>query len=76
MDASDFLTTGEQAALISAQFGIFVPTWRVARLFEMNLLPDPGRIAGRRAIPRSMTPQIVAVMRTRGWLPAAEPANA
>ena len=43
--------------------------WRVRRLFEDGTLPEPGRFAGKRAIPREMIPAIVDALRARGWLP-------
>lgn len=46
-----------------------VETWRVRRLFQDGTLPEPGRFAGRRAIPGSMIPAIVDGLRRRGWLP-------
>lgn len=46
--------------------------WRVRRLFEDGTLPEPGRFAGKRAIPRELIPGIVDRLRDRGWLPAGE----
>ena len=43
--------------------------WRVRRLFEDGTLPEPGRFAGKRAIPGEMIPAIVDALRARGWLP-------
>ena len=43
-------------------------TWRVRRLFEDGSLPEPGRFAGKRAIPGLMIPDIVDALRARGWL--------
>ena len=43
-------------------------SWRIARVFELGLVPEPPRVAGRRIIPRSLVPAIVAALRTRGWL--------
>jgi hypothetical protein len=45
-----------------------VETWRVRRLFEDGTLPEPGRFAGKRAIPRETIPAIVDALRARGWL--------
>jgi hypothetical protein len=44
-------------------------TWRVRRLFEDGTLPEPGRFAGKRAIPAAMVPEIIDALRDRGWLP-------
>jgi hypothetical protein len=49
-----------------------VQSWRIARLFELGIIPEPPRMSGRRAIPGSMVPTIVAGLRDRGWLPNAE----
>jgi len=57
-----FLTTGELGDMLGVQ------AWRVARLFELGVLPDPPRIAGRRMIPKSMVPAVVDALRARGWL--------
>jgi hypothetical protein len=49
-------------------------TWRVRRLFEDGTLPEPGRFAGKRAIPRESVPRILDALRTRGWIKGAEEA--
>jgi len=51
-----------------------VETWRVQRLFETGTLPEPGRFAGKRAIPPALIPQIVDALRQRDWLPRPEEA--
>jgi hypothetical protein len=45
-----------------------VQSWRIARLFELGLVPEPPRVSGRRAIPGEMVPAIIAALRDRGWL--------
>jgi hypothetical protein len=50
-------------------------TWRVRRLFEDGTLPEPGRFAGKRAIPFELIPRIVDELRSRGWLSHAETAQ-
>jgi hypothetical protein len=47
-----------------------IETWRVRRLFESGTLPEPGRFAGKRAIPAALVPEIVDALRARLWLPA------
>ncbi len=47
--------------------------WKIARLFEQGVLPEPPRVAGRRVIPRSMVPQIVRALTERGILPRKSP---
>jgi hypothetical protein len=46
-----------------------VDLWRVQRLFESGVLPEPARFAGKRAIPSAELPAIVDALRSRGWLP-------
>ena len=65
-----FFTTREIAELLETH------EWRVRRLFEDGTLAEPSRFAGKRAIPRSLLPQIVDAMRSRGWLPKREAAHA
>jgi hypothetical protein len=53
-----------------------VKEWQVRRLYEEGTLPDPGRFAGKRAIPRTDIPKVVLALQKRGWLPdtTVEPA--
>jgi hypothetical protein len=57
-----FLSLSESADLLSVQ------SWRIARLFELGVLPEPERIAGWRIIPKEMIPEVVDALRARGWL--------
>jgi hypothetical protein len=59
----DHLTTRELADELGTD------EWRVRRLFEDGTLPEPSRFAGKRAIPRTLIPQITKALRARGWLP-------
>jgi hypothetical protein len=43
--------------------------WRVRRLFEDGVLPEPERFGGKRAIGQQQIPLIVDALRARGWLP-------
>ena len=61
-----YLSLGELGDLLSVQ------SWRIARLFELGILPDTPRIGGRRVIPKSMIPQIVDALRERGWMPKVD----
>lgn len=45
--------------------------WRVRRLYELGVLDEPERFAGKRAIEREQIPAIVDALRDRGWLPVA-----
>ena len=64
-----YLSLGELADLLSVQ------SWRIARLFELGILPEPQRKSGRRLIPKTMVPRIVASLEERGWLPSEEEAS-
>jgi len=63
---SNFFTTREVAELLGTA------EWRVRRLFEDGTLPEPGRFAGKRAIPGEHLPQIIDALRARGWLQPQE----
>jgi hypothetical protein len=65
--APPYATTGELGDALGVQ------SWRIARLFELGVLPEPQRIGGRRLIPRSAIPAVVDALRARGWL--AEPSG-
>lgn len=69
-----YLSIGQVADAIAAAEGCTIPPWKIGRLYEMRLLPAPSHVGGRRAIPQSHLPLIVAAMRERGWLPQAEAA--
>jgi len=58
-----FYSTGEVAAILHQ------PRWHILRLFENGNVPEPGRLAGKRAIPAEQLPVIVEALKTRGWLP-------
>lgn len=66
MTNADFFTNGELGDLLQVQ------GWRIARLYELGLLPEPPRCGGRRLIPRSHIPLIVEQLKQRGWLPTEE----
>lgn len=53
---------GELSALLSVQ------GWRIARLFELGILPEPQRVSGRRLILKAMVPQMIDALEDRGWL--------
>jgi hypothetical protein len=57
-----YVTTGELGDNLGVQ------AWRIARLFELGVLPEPQRIGGRRLIPRSAIPSVIDALRDRGWL--------
>lgn len=63
IDNAPFLTTGELAEVLQVQ------GWRIARLFELKIVPEPSRVAGRRMIPRSQIPRIIDELRRRNWGP-------
>ena len=57
-----YLSLGEVADLLTVQ------SWRIARLFELGVLPEPQRVAGRRMIPKEMVLEVAEALRARGWL--------
>ena len=57
-----YLSLGEVADVLCVQ------SWRIARLFELGVLPEPQRMAGRRMIPKEMIPDVADALRARGWL--------
>ena len=63
-------TTRETAEILDTD------EWRVRRLFEEKLIPEPGRFGGKRAIPSSLIPHIVDALRSRGWLPSHDDGSA
>ena len=58
-----FCSLGQLAGLLG------VPSWRVARLFELRILPEVPRLGRQRAIPRTWIPQVIDALRARGWYP-------
>jgi hypothetical protein len=65
----ELFTTADVAEL----FGL--PVWKIQRLFSEGSLPDVGRFAGKRAIPKAMLPVIVDALRDRDWLPQDVPTS-
>ena len=61
-----YLSLGELGDMLGVQ------SWRIARLFEVGLVPEPPRIGRRRLISKSAIPEIVDALRSRGWLPEPE----
>lgn len=57
-----FLTVGDVGELLAVQ------SWRIVRLFETGILPEPPRSGGRRMIPKSQVADIVDALRKKGWL--------
>jgi hypothetical protein len=57
-----YLSLGELADSLGVQ------SWRIARLFELGVLPEPPRIGRQRAIPKGEVPAVVDALRKRGWL--------
>ena len=46
--------------------------WRIRRLFELGVVAEPARFAGKRAIRGERIPAIVDALRERGWLASGE----
>ena len=60
--ARSVFATGEVADAIGVQ------SWRIARLFQLGILPEPPRMSGRRVIAESDIPTIIEALVARGWL--------
>ena len=61
-----YLTIGQLGDTLGVQ------CWRIARLFELGILPEPPRAGRARLIHKSRVPAIVDALRERGWMPAEE----
>jgi hypothetical protein len=53
-----------------------IPTWKVRRVFERLLLPEPERISNWRVVRDEDVPALERVLREVGYLPAKEVAHA
>ncbi len=53
-----------------------IEEWRVRRVFEARLVPEPPRVGRNRAIPVQMIPLVIEALRTKGWLPEEIAAHA
>lgn len=61
------LSTSEIAAMLG------IPLWRVQRVFELKLVPEPDKVGGRRVVSSRDLPLIIDALRSRGWLSDAAP---
>jgi len=55
-------TTGELGDYLGVQ------SWKIARLFELEIIDEPARIGGRRLIPKNLVPVVIAALQERNWL--------
>jgi hypothetical protein len=53
--------------VVARKFGL--PVWKIRRLFERQLLPEPGRIGLYRVVTTDDLPVIEAALRAAGYLP-------
>jgi hypothetical protein len=54
-----------------------LPTWKIRRLYELKLLPEPHRIGHYRVVGEADLPAIEEALRTLGYLPTeGEPVDA
>ena len=60
-----FVTLGELGDTLGVQ------SWRIARVFELGLVPEPPRVGRRRMIPKELIPDVIDALRFKGWLPPA-----
>ena len=66
---TSFTTTQAAVLLLAAK-------WQIQRVYERGDVPEPERFAGRRVIPREHIPLLVDALRSRGWLPSPDSAEA
>jgi DNA-binding transcriptional MerR regulator len=60
---------------VAKHFG--VSAWKIRRLFEAGILPEPGRVGSYRVIAPEALPEIEDALRRRGYLPnQGGPSNA
>jgi hypothetical protein len=57
-----YLTLGEVAERLGCQ------VWRVGRLFDRGLLPEPRRVGKNRVVPEEDLPTVERVLRGAGYL--------
>lgn len=67
MKAVPYLTIGELCARYPG-----LQAWRVRRIFERKLLPEPPRINGYRVIPVRDLSKVVTTLRNAGYLPGSK----
>jgi hypothetical protein len=59
---------------IAKHFGL--STWKVRRLFERRILPEPSRVGAYRVVAAADLPRIEAALRGCGYLPPEGGPNA
>ena len=69
---NDAFTTRELGDHLGRRYGCDVPTWKVRRLFELGILPEPAKFGRNRVILPQDVPKVIAALRARGWLPSEE----
>jgi DNA-binding transcriptional MerR regulator len=67
MPATQLITLGDVARRFN------VPLWKVRRLYERGLLPEPARAGAYRVVSTRDLPKIEAALRRAGYLPAGGP---
>lgn len=60
---TSYLTLGN----IAKRYGL--PIWKVRRIFERGLLPEPGRVGAYRVIAAAELPALEEALRAAGYLP-------
>jgi hypothetical protein len=56
---------------IAKRYGL--PVWKIRRLFERGLLPEPARVGAYRVIPAADLSRVESALRKAGYLPAGGP---
>jgi hypothetical protein len=53
---------------VAKRYGLSV--WKVRRIFERGLLPEPARVGAYRVVAVDEVPRVEAALREAGYLPA------
>jgi hypothetical protein len=56
---------------VAKRFGL--PVWKVRRVFERGLLPEPARVGAYRVVTPDYLPKVEAALRRVGYLPEGDP---
>lgn len=62
-------TLGDLARYFERELGVSLPVWKIRRLYERRLLPEPGRIGNYRVVDASDVPAIEDALKRCGYLP-------
>jgi hypothetical protein len=67
-------TLGYTLGSLARRWG--VPVWKIRRVFERRLLPEPSRLGNYRVVAARDLPSLERALRKAGYLPAGGPDHA